>query len=160
MRLFAAITTLATLAACLLAAQRLQVAFAMPEDAPVILETAAVADAAPVAQPPRALYRWPPVFGHPQPPAPPVAPAPPPPAPALEPPRPPAPPIESLGYRLKGLVRSDAAVWALVSHPTGERIMRFGDSLAEGIVITRIDEAGVWLDTGGDALAVLGFSDE
>lgn len=125
-----------------------------------MLETAAVSEAAPTALPPRAPHRWPPVFGHPKPPEPPAAPEPTPPAPVAEPPKPPAPPVESLGYQLKGLVRTDTAVWALVSHPTGERIMRVGDSLADGIVITRIDEAGVWLDTGGDALAVLGFAEQ
>jgi len=158
MRPIAAITTLIALAGCLLAAQRLQSALAMPDEQPSVPESVEMAEVAPTAEPPRPPHRWAPVFGYPQPPAPPAAPEPASPIAVAEPPRPPAPPIESLGYSLKGLVRSDTAVWALVSHPTGERIMRVGDSLADGIVITQIDEDGVWLDTGGDSLALLGFS--
>lgn len=98
-------------------------------------------------------HRWPALFGELEPPAPVAPPAP---APAAEP-KPPAPPIDSLGYALKGVVRAGDAVWGLVSHPTGEQVMRVGDTLSDGFTITRIDEQGLWVDNGGDTPVLLGF---
>jgi len=105
-------------------------------------------------QPPRV---WPALFGEvavpePQPPAPP--PAPPPPAPT--PPKPPSPPVESLGYNLTGIVRTEAGDWALVSHPTGDTILREGDELAPGLRVVSIGIEGVWLDDG-DTRVLLPF---
>ncbi|MEL7091485.1 MAG: hypothetical protein AAFN94_07100 [Pseudomonadota bacterium] len=99
-------------------------------------------------------HRWPDLFGELQPPVP-VAP------PARESvaaePKPPAPPIESLGYALKGVVRAGDAVWGLVSHPTGEQIVRVGDTLSDGYTVTRITEQGLWVDAGSDTPVLLGF---
>ena len=105
---------------------------------------------------------WPTLFGEPQPPII-VAPTPQSPQPPVvaaaepQPPAPPKPPLSSLGYELKGVVRAGDAVWSLVAHPTGARIMRVGDTLADGMHIARIDTAGVWVEIGPDTLEVLGF---
>jgi len=101
--------------------------------------------------------RWPALFGELQPPAPPA------PAPQAEPdppaaePQPPAPPLSSLSYRLKGVVRSGETVWAMVSHPTGERILKVGDALEDGLTVVRIDSNGLWVDTGRAEAELLGF---
>jgi len=92
---------------------------------------------------PQTPQAWPALFGvlkvaEPQPPTPPPPPA---------PPTPPAPPIASLGYALKGTVAHSASTWAILSHPTGERIVRVGDLLAEGITVVAIDEKGLWVET-------------
>ncbi|MEL6886677.1 MAG: type II secretion system protein N [Pseudomonadota bacterium] len=120
------------------------------------VDTPAPDGTAPAQVPP---HRWRPVFGEVQPPAPPEPPAPPAPAPEPQPPAPPAPPIESLGFTLKGVVRAGDAVWGLVSHPTGERVVRVGDELADAVTVARIDEQGLWVDNGGDAPVLLGFAD-
>lgn len=159
MRLIAAIMTLLAVAALGLAAQRLHATITMPLASVDLAEPVVLVGAEP--QPPipgRKPPHWPALFGEPQPPAPPPEPQPP--VQNTPEPQPPAPPIESLGYRLKGLVRANDTVWALVSHPTGERIMRVGDSLTDGIVIEMIDDTGIWLDTGGGDLVLLGFVEE
>lgn len=107
---------------------------------------------------PSAPIRWAPLFGELQPPAPPAPPV----AVAAvveepQPPRPPLPPLDSLGFSLKGVVRSGDAVWGMVSHPTGDRIIRVGDELAAGIRVDRIDAAGLWVDRGADDAELLGF---
>ena len=66
------------------------------------------------------------------------------------------PPVESLGYRLQGTVRSGDTLWAIVAHPTGQRILRPGDSLAEGLVVDAITEEGLWLQSG-ESRALLKF---
>lgn len=123
--------------------------------APVI---ARAADGAATSQPmpPRDAMRWPALFGELQPPAPPEPPAPEPVA-EPQPPKPPLPPLDSLGFALKGVVRSGDAVWGLVSHPTGERILRVGDEMASGFTVDKIDENGLWLDIGDDTPVLLGF---
>ncbi|WP_375257059.1 hypothetical protein [Citreimonas sp.] len=129
---------------------------AQPEAAPVARATV---DPARVPQPvpPRPAQPWPPMFGEPEPPAPPQ-----PPAPVVEPqpPRPPLPPLDSLGYRLNGVVRAGGATWAIVGHPTGERLMRVGDALDEGVVIVRIDESGLWLSRDDNPPEHLGFPED
>ncbi|MFC6758545.1 hypothetical protein ACFQFQ_01945 [Sulfitobacter porphyrae] len=54
----------------------------------------------------------------------------------------------------------DQKIWAMVSHPTGDQLMRVGDTLSNGATVKRIDEQGVWVDNGGDDLALLGFVEE
>lgn len=100
-------------------------------------------------QPP---VQWPSLFGRFAPPEPqPPAPPPPPPTPEIaQPPVPPAPPIESLGYALKGLVSNGDTRWAIVSHPTGDRLLRAGDSLEDGIVVTAIEDGGLAIDNRGN----------
>ncbi|WP_415918924.1 hypothetical protein [Tateyamaria sp. SN6-1] len=120
--------------------------------APVQLGSTVEPSAGDTGTPP-APHHWPALFGELEPPAPE---APEPPAPAAEP-KPPAPPIESLGYTLKGVVRAGDAVWGLVSHPTGEQIMRVGDVLSDGFTITHIDEQGLYVDTGHGTPVMLGF---
>lgn len=159
MRLLAFIATLAGLAAAALAGQGLWQAVSeagqeLPAPAPAPLAPAT----APEPQPPKPPMIWPALFGEL---APPAAPEPPEvdPQPPEPEPQPPGPPLDSLGYRLKGVIRADSLVWALVSHPTGEQVVRVGDSLAEGLVVARIDKDGLWIDTGRDTPELLAFED-
>ena len=104
------------------------------------------------AMPPR---RWPLLFGEKMPPLPPK-----PDDVAEEEPQPPpekAPPIEALGYTLKGVVRANGTTWAMVSHPTGDEVLRVGDELAAGMIVAKIDEQGLWAGTRGAEPALLGF---
>ncbi|MBY6092504.1 type II secretion system protein N [Maritimibacter alkaliphilus] len=120
-----------------------------------ILATTAEPRPSAASAPPR---RWPALFGEPQPPAP----SPPEPAAPREEPQPPAqpqPPLTSLGYSLRGVVRSGDSTWAMVSHPTGEILLRPGQSLAEGVDVVRVDEAGVWVSRQGGEAELLGFPD-
>lgn len=160
MRLIAAIMTLVALAASGLAGQKLHDTLNTPPDAvtgtPIARGEAA--EPQPPAQPPGP-RRWPAVFGELQPPAPPPAAEPQPPAPTPEP-QPPRPPLDSLGYALKGVVRVDQKIWAMVAHPTGDHLMRVGDTLSNGATIERIDEQGVWVDNAEDGLTLLGFVEE
>ncbi|WP_435205933.1 hypothetical protein [Tateyamaria sp. 1078] len=128
------------------------------DNLPAAAVTARATDAATSAEPtpPLAATQWPALFGELQPPAPPAPPAPEPVA-EPQPPKPPAPPLDSLGFALKGVVRAGDAVWGLVSHPTGERILRVGDEMAHGFTVHRIDEQGLWLDNGGDTPVLMGF---
>lgn len=158
MRLLAYITFLITLAAAGWAGQALwqewqaPVATALPQEAGP--ELARVAEPQPPA-PPRL---WPALFGEIQPPAPP-APEPEPPAPEPQPPAPTGPPLDSLGYELKGVVRAEGTVWALVSHPAGERILRVGDDLEPGMAVSEITEEGVWVARGTGQDELLGFAE-
>lgn len=99
---------------------------------------------------------WPPIFGEPQPPKP-VSDAP---QEEPQPPKPPKPPIDSLGYALKGMVQMGSATWAMIDHPTGERLVRRGDELAEDIQVVKIDQAGVWVSRSGDEPELLEFVDQ
>lgn len=158
MRWLAWLLTPLTLAAAVWSGDQLRRALEDPLPAPV--EARAAAPAAdlgldlPEPQPPR---RWPSLFGTYTPPEP--QPPRPPPPPVVVEPQPPAPPIESLGYALKGVV-SDGGEnrWAIVSHPTGDRLLRVGDTLAEGVTVLAIDPDGLRLDNRGTE-AVLGFAD-
>ena len=163
MRAIAAIMTLLALGAAAVGGQRLREVMSAPDvavGAPASAYAPAASDAAPA--PPAPTRQWPALFGELAPPAPPEPPQPPAPEPEPEPqppapPKPPQPPVESLGYALKGVIRAGDSVWAMVSHPTGERIMRVGDELADGVTIIRIDEEGLWVDNGGDTLEMLQF---
>lgn len=99
--------------------------------------------------------RWPPLFGEPQPPAPPVQAEP-------QPPAPPMPPIESLGYRLKGVVRNGKADWAIVTHPTGDVLLKVGDPLTEDLTVVAIEAEGLWLSRSGNSAdrVLLGFESQ
>ena len=107
------------------------------------------------ALPPR---RWPLLFGEKMPPLPPKEPEPPETEP--EPPKAKAPPIDALGYTLKGVVRADGQVWAMVSHPAGDEVLRVGDVLEAGLVVAKIDEQGLWAGPEGEAPGLLGFPEE
>lgn len=74
-----------------------------------------------------------------------------------EPPKPTAPPIDALGYTLKGVVRSEGQVWAMVSHPNGEQVLRVGDALDAGLIVAKIDEQGLWAGAEGEDPGLLGF---
>lgn len=162
MRLIAFLATLAALVALAFATLELQTALT----APVPPSETRVAGAVPQQQTPRNEPQpprlWPAVFGEeikaePQPPTPPT------PAREPQPPKPPAPPIESLGYTLKGMVRTGAedgrGDWAIVNHPTGDRLVRVGDMLSEGVKVVEITDEGIWVDRDGDR-ALLGFAKE
>jgi hypothetical protein len=98
------------------------------------------------------LRTWPALFGELQPPAPPE---PQPPKQQEEPQPPPKkfPPLASKGYVLQGTVSAGEVTWALVSHPTGARVLRVGDALEEGLPIIRIDANGLWAQpVGGDEM--------
>ncbi len=104
---------------------------------------------------------WPALFGEPMPPKPPA----PPPQPIVavvepQPPAPPQPPLSSLGYQLKGVVRIGDVFWGLVSHPAGDQILRAGSVLVDGITVARIDDEGLWVETGRAAPELLGFAEE
>lgn len=147
--------TLLALAATGLASKELHEALSQPtpQAAPAQMARAVadVVEVASVATTPR----WPALFGEPQPPKPPS----PEPAPEVtqEEPQPPRPPLSSLGYELRGIVRAGDTVWGLVSHPTGEKIMRAGDMLGDDLPIARIDETGLWVDNGGEEPELLGY---
>lgn len=108
-------------------------------------------------QPPQSLsaQRWPAAFGdivvaEPQPPAPVEAPAP-------APPTPQSPPIDALGYVLSGTVELNGSVWAIVSHATGQSVLKVGDQLSEGLTVVKIDAEGLWVDsTRGRELLAFG----
>lgn len=155
MRLIAALLTLMALALAAQAGHGLWQELTRPPAAPVQMAAAGDSDAvfpAPARQDRR---RWPALFGEKQPPRPPEPPkqteAEP------QPPRAPKPPIDSLGYHLKGVVQAGNATWAMVSHPSGEQLLRVGDDLREGITVARIDRAGVWVSREGDAPELLAF---
>jgi len=114
-----------------------------------------VTAAIPAPETPSSTPPWPALFGERQPPKP----QPPAQVTAPQPPRPPKPPIDSLGYRLKGLVQVRNATWAMVSHPTGEQLVRIGDPLGEQMTVSRIDDQGLWVSRGGDTPELLGFAD-
>lgn len=108
----------------------------------------------PKAAEPQPPMRWPSLFGvyvapEPQPPRPPEP-------VTKEPPRPPAPPLDSLGFSLKGVVSNGGTDWAIVSHPTGDRLLRVGDKLSDGITVLEISAQGLTVDNHGEA-AVLQF---
>ena len=156
MRLIALILTLAGLAAAGFAGQSLwQTLEADEAEAETPAQQAAVSGGGPPT-PARAARIWPALFGERQPPAPP--------APAQlqaepQPPKPPKPPLTSLGYTLKGVVKAGNATWAIVSHPTGERLLRRGEKLDDGVQVVRIDERGLWLSRDGDDAELMAFPD-
>lgn len=160
MRLIAAFFTLLMLAATVLAGLELSAALAAPTPraAPAIVARA-VAEIEAGANENDAALVWPALFGSPEPPAPPPAPLAPVVVEETQPPAPPKPPLRSLGYELKGVIQAGNAVWGLVSHPTGDQIMRVGDTLSDDMVIARIDEMGLWVDVGADQPELLGFSE-
>ncbi len=152
MRILATLCTLVALAAALWAGAQLwqQIALRQAKLAPA--SPVAAAPAGPEPQPPAPAPRWPAIFGEPQPPAPPE-----PPAPEPQPPSAPKPPLDSLGYRLKGVVRSNDKLWAIVSHPTGETLVRAGDVIAPGLRALRIDAEGLHVSRDDDAPELLAF---
>ncbi len=161
MRLIAAIMTLVTLAASGLAGQKLYETV----NAPVAqVDVAALANV-PNTEPQLTTQvapsrRWPALFGEVQPPlpkAPVVLPQPP---TSVQEPQPPKPPVSSLGYSITGLVDLGDIVMAMVSHPTGNTLIRVGDTLATGVIVKRIDEAGLWVDNGADELELLAYIKE
>lgn len=145
MRVFALALTLVLMGATALAGQSLwQVLRTSPDFADATTVSARIEGlgAADAPMPPR---QWPALFGvpekvEPQPPTPPQ-----PPAPAA----PPAPPMDALGYVLQGVVRAGDGKWAIVSHPTGQRILRVGDALEDGITVVAMDEQGLLLERAG-----------
>lgn len=159
MRLVAALLTLAALGAAGIAGRDLWLEVTQPPAPPAPARVVAMA---PGEEPkaPRPPRRWPALFGEPEPPAPPPPPEPEPEPPAPEPePQPPAPTLSSLGYSLKGLVRTGTATWALLSHPTGERVIRPGDEIEDGLTVTVIDAQGVWVARDGAEPELLAFEE-
>ncbi|WP_323783821.1 type II secretion system protein N [Thalassovita sp.] len=156
MRLIAALCTLLSLAAAGFAGQALWQQVTAPETAITAKQdqTTQAGSATPPAVP-RVARHWPAIFGEPQPPKP--APVAQPVKAEPQPPKPPKPPLDSLGYTLKGVVRAGSGTWAILSHPTGEQLLRDGDALAEGIIVARIDEAGLWVSRDGDEPELLAF---
>ena len=48
-------------------------------------------------------------------------------------------------YRLKGLFSGQISKWAIIEDPTGEYLIREGDTLSEGEEVLQIDDTGVTL---------------
>ncbi len=158
MRLLAYLTLLILLAAAGRAGQILWQEWQVPPVAGLPEGPVAEPVDEPEPQPPAPPHRWPALFGETQPPAPPE-PEPQPPEPEPQPPAPSAPPLSSLGYELKGLVRAEGTVWAIVSHPTGERILRVGNELEHGLIVREITEEGVRIGPEGGEADLLAFPD-
>lgn len=165
MRIIAFGMTLIALGGAGIAGERLRVAWQSMQDGPIDVRVAA--EQAPVGGSagsdtlePVEPFRWTPLFGELQPPAPPIVEVVAEPVAELQPPRPPLPPLDTLGFSLKGVVMAGDSVWGMVSHPTGDRIIRVGEELAAGIRVDRIDAAGLWVDRGDNAPELLGFPAE
>ncbi|AZV80657.1 hypothetical protein EBB79_22135 (plasmid) [Parasedimentitalea marina] len=121
MRLIAVICTLPALTAALWAGQQLWLEMRAPAAPAVVYAAPAASDR--VAEPqPRPNRRWSALFGEKQPPKP----QPPTPAAEPQPPKPPVRPLQSFGYALNGVVQTGGTAWAMVSHPTGEHLVRPG----------------------------------
>lgn len=158
MRLISAILTLAALALTAWAGQGLWLELSHAPATAAAPAQAAVAGAAPTHPAAPQSAPWPALFGERQPPKP-QPPAAQPTKAEPQPPRPPKPPIESLGYRLKGVVQTTDATWAMVSHPTGEQLVRNGDPLGEHMTVSGIDAQGLWVSRDGDAPELLKFEE-
>ncbi len=156
MRLLAIFASLLALAGVAYGGHALWQALQAPLPAAALAPPPAPAAAAPDdTRPTTAPRHWPAVFGaapkaEPQPPAPPTPPV------AAQPPKPPMPPIESLGFALKGMVRNGTGDWAIVTHPTGEQILRVGDELTPGVTVVEITAEGLWVERDGER-SLLGF---
>lgn len=157
MRLIAALLTLVALALAALAGHGLWQELTRPPAAPMQSAASGTGGGEAPSAPQKQARRWPALFGEKQPPRPPAPPkqsqAEP------QPPRPPKPPIDSLGYHLKGVVQAGNATWAMVSHPSGEQLVRAGDTLREGVTVARIDRDGIWVSRDGDAPELLAFTE-
>lgn len=94
-------------------------------------------------RPPLPAAAWPPIFGtkEPQPPS---------------QPQPPAPPLGNLGFSLKGVVQNGDNTWAIISHPTGDKMLKVGDNLTSDLTVAEIGTDGLWL-TGGSGKQLLEF---
>ncbi|WP_189371745.1 hypothetical protein [Tateyamaria omphalii] len=157
--------TLIALGGAGIAGERLRVAWQSMQDGPIdtqllVKEVSSEPNQSALQQPEKAPFRWTPLFGELQPPTVAVAPTVVEQVAAPEPPKPPLPPLDSLGFSLKGVVRSGDAVWGMVSHPSGDRILKVGEELAAGIRIDRIDAAGLWVDRGESNPELLGFPEQ
>lgn len=156
MRALAYLVTLVLLAAALWSGQELRRAIAAPLP-PAPPAPAAAAVTGPAGEAPAPPRDWPALFGRYAPPEP-QPPRPPEPVAEPQPPASAAPPLDSLGYRLKGVVSDGTVRWAIVSHPSGELLLRVGDMLGAGYRVTAIDARGLWVSTGeGDEPVLLGF---
>ena len=92
---------------------------------------------------------WPALFGELAPPAPAQEDTPEPQPPAPEPEAaPPSPPLESQGYGLSGIIRSGDKRWAIVTHPTGDNILKPGDELIDGAIVVEITAEEIVVETG------------
>ena len=155
MRLIAAILTCGALALAALAGQELWLLLTAAPQKDTGVQIAAVSQSDAPRPPQKQAHRWPALFGERQPPKPTAAATP---QAAPQPPKAAKPPIESLGYVLKGRVQAGPATWAIVSHPSGEQLVRQGDALRAGITIARIDAKGLWISREGDAPELLEFT--
>jgi len=86
---------------------------------------------------------WPAAFGQ-------YTPDPPPPEPVVE-----QAPIVNYAYRLKGLFSVGTNAWAIVDGNEGEVLLKLGDELPGGAIVTDITPDGVWLKapTGRELIA-------
>ena len=165
MRLIALGMTLVALTGAGIAGERFHVAWQSSQDG--LDAQISSAESAPASASDRAVdpveqvtMRWSPLFGEVQPPAPVEPVVVPENVPPPEPPQPPMPPLDTLGFTLKGVVRSGDAVWGLVSHPSGDRIVRVDEELAAGVMVHRINAAGLWVQRGNLEPELLGFERE
>lgn len=155
MRLIAGLCTLVCLGAAAWAGWQLAEELRAPSGPLTMPNQGQQAEEAAPAQlehPPR---RWTALFGERQPPKPQAAP------PVLQeepqPPKAAKPPLTSLGYTLKGMVRDGANSWAIVGHPTGDRLLRVGDMLEPNVEVAIIDAEGLWVSRDGDSAELMAF---
>ncbi|MEQ9241950.1 hypothetical protein [Roseovarius indicus] len=154
MRLLAYIVLLIALASAGWAAQQFWDEWTVERE-PEVRRSATPSESAPQPERRQTARQWPAVFGEPQPPA-----APEPQPPKKEEPQPPPkamPPLDSMGYKLTGVIEMDDGVWAMISHPSGAQILRQGDELTDGLTVTRITKTGLWAAPDGGEEMMLGF---
>jgi hypothetical protein len=111
-----------------------------PPDTPAIVVASKDDAMPPITTPAENVTPWPAIFGTPQ-------------ITEPQPPRstptdtPPAPPLSSMGYSLKGIVQNTDQQWAILGHPTGDRILKIGDTLDGNLVVDAISEQGIWVNS-------------
>ncbi|WP_294228457.1 type II secretion system protein N [uncultured Shimia sp.] len=155
MRLIAGFCTLVCLGGAVWAGWQLAEELRAPQDSLTLPNSATLSDEATPPQAVRQPRRWTALFGERQPPTPQTAPP-----QQKEEPQPPKaakPPLSSLGYTLKGMVRDGASSWAIVGHPTGDRLLRVGDMLEPNVRVAIIDAQGLWVSRDDDDPELMAF---
>ena len=143
MRLIAGLFTLVSVAAFGFACGALGLVYLAPDPAPFVAPERAAAVTNPDTMGTDLPTTWPAVFGTVPPPE--IEPEPEPePEPAAE-----APPEQNTTYILTGLVAGRADSWALISENDRGLVVRVGDELIGGEVVTAIDTEGVWIEVDG-----------
>ncbi|SMP05850.1 type II secretion system protein N [Shimia sagamensis] len=155
MRLIAGFCTLVCLGGAAWAGWQLAEELRASQDPLTLPNNAALSEEATPPQTARQPRRWTALFGERQPPTPQAALSQPKEEP--QPPKAAKPPLSSLGYTLKGMVRDGASSWAIVGHPTGDRLLRVGDMLEPNVRVAIIDAQGLWVSRDEDDPELMAF---